>query len=72
MAHRNALICPLGALGFHLHFLFDRYKLQEKLDIDWSKNSSWRQVQCFCKDPTIAHMVFSGAIDVWKITYYTL
>jgi hypothetical protein len=44
IAHRNPEMCPLGAMAIYHHYLHDYYKLSEKMDIDWARNSSWRQV----------------------------
>lgn len=44
IAHRNPEMCPLGAMAIYHHYLHDYYKLGEKMDIDWTQNSSWRKV----------------------------
>ena len=44
IAHRNPVMCPLGAIAIYLHWLHDYYKLAEHIDIDWAQNSSWRKV----------------------------
>lgn len=37
-------MCPMGAIAIYLHWLHDHYKLEERVEIDWSQNSSWRKV----------------------------
>jgi hypothetical protein len=44
VAHKDPTKCPLGALAFYFHWLYDEYGLTEKMDIDWSVNKSWRAV----------------------------
>ena len=44
IAHRNPVMCPLGAIAIYLHWLHDYYKLTEHIDIDWAQNSSWCKV----------------------------
>jgi hypothetical protein len=44
VAHKDPTKCPLGALAFYFHWLYDEYGLTEKMDIDWSVNKSWRGV----------------------------
>jgi len=43
ITHRNLEMCPLGAMAIYHHYLHDYYKLSEKMNIDWARNSSWRQ-----------------------------
>ncbi|KAJ7476613.1 hypothetical protein FB451DRAFT_1460853 [Mycena latifolia] len=45
IAHRNAEMCPLGAMAFYHHWLHDQYGLTKKMSIDWAVNKSWRNVQ---------------------------
>ena len=47
IAHRDPLSCPLGAMAIYQHFLHDKFKLTEKMEIDWGINKSWRQVGVF-------------------------
>ncbi|KAI0352134.1 hypothetical protein OH77DRAFT_1523594 [Trametes cingulata] len=62
IAHRDPHMCPLGALALYLHYLYDHYRLQDKVDIDWSVNKSWRQVRLiFGLSPTtILHEFKTG------------
>ncbi|KAI1784808.1 hypothetical protein LXA43DRAFT_873014, partial [Ganoderma leucocontextum] len=56
IAHRSPLQCPFGALAFLLHFLYDQYRLGEKLDINWDVNKSWRQVRfIFGSSPNVPY-----------------
>ena len=38
------MVCPLGALVFYLHWLYDQYHLLEHVEIDLTRNASWRAV----------------------------
>ncbi|KIJ67371.1 hypothetical protein HYDPIDRAFT_108106 [Hydnomerulius pinastri MD-312] len=38
IAHRD----PLGAIAIYLHYMFNYYKLEEKMNFDWIFNKSWR------------------------------
>jgi hypothetical protein len=40
IAHRNPVMCPMGAIAIYLHWLHDHYKLADRVDIDWTQNSS--------------------------------
>ncbi|KAH9939892.1 hypothetical protein B0H21DRAFT_812429 [Amylocystis lapponica] len=56
IAHSNPILCPLGALALYYHFLYDHYKLEDKLAVQWSQNKSWRQVRLiFGSSPTTAY-----------------
>lgn len=44
IAHRNPEMCPLGAMAIYHHYLHYHFKLAEKMGIDWTRNSSWRNV----------------------------
>ncbi|KIM75214.1 hypothetical protein PILCRDRAFT_49321, partial [Piloderma croceum F 1598] len=53
IAHRNPIMCPMGAIAIYLHWLHDYYKLAEHVDIDWAQNSSWRKARfVFGASPT--------------------
>ncbi|KAJ7433473.1 hypothetical protein FB451DRAFT_1472227, partial [Mycena latifolia] len=45
IAHMYPEMCPLGALAFYLHYLYDVKELTSIMNIDWSLNKSWRQVR---------------------------
>jgi len=40
-------MCPLGALAFFLHYVHDYVRIEEKYDIDYTSNKSWRVVRTF-------------------------
>lgn len=44
IAHLKPEMCPLGAFAFYFHYLYDEKELTKSMDIDWTSNSSWRQV----------------------------
>ena len=37
-------MCLLGALAFFLHYIHDHVGIEEKYDIDYTSNKSWRAV----------------------------
>ncbi|KAJ7692293.1 hypothetical protein B0H17DRAFT_1159658 [Mycena rosella] len=45
IAHMEPEMCPLGALAFYFHYLYDVKKLPSIMNIDWALNKSWRQVR---------------------------
>jgi len=47
MAHLRPEMCPIGAFSFYHHYIHDVKDITKALEIDWSLNSSWRQVCCF-------------------------
>ncbi|KAJ7198510.1 hypothetical protein GGX14DRAFT_374030, partial [Mycena pura] len=53
--HKDGSQCAVGAFAFYLHFLFDVYHIIEKMQIDFTQNSSWRQIWLLHsrKSPTI-------------------
>ncbi|KAJ7125542.1 hypothetical protein C8R43DRAFT_1240832 [Mycena crocata] len=56
IAHRNAEVCPLGAMAFYHHWLHDHYELTKKMSIDWAVNKSWRNIRLlFGSDPTVPY-----------------
>ncbi|OAX30547.1 hypothetical protein K503DRAFT_778133, partial [Rhizopogon vinicolor AM-OR11-026] len=56
IAHVDPTKCPLGALTVYLHYLFDYYKLSDKMGIDWAVNKSWRAVRLiFGSEPTVPY-----------------
>ncbi|KAG6848859.1 hypothetical protein H0H93_013373 [Arthromyces matolae] len=44
IAARDPVKCPLGAFALYLHFIHDYAKIDEKYDIDYMINKSWRSV----------------------------
>lgn len=38
-------MCPIGALAFFLHYLHDVVRIEEKYDVDYTSNKSWRAVR---------------------------
>ncbi|OJA10894.1 hypothetical protein AZE42_08365 [Rhizopogon vesiculosus] len=44
ITHIDPTKCPLGALAVYLHYLFNYYKLSDKMEIDWAVNKSWHVV----------------------------
>lgn len=68
IAHRDPLTCPIGALAIYNHWLHDDYKLEEKMQIDWARNKSWRQVI----DRLLTLLInltdqFEGSNAIWSI-----
>ncbi|KAJ7857354.1 hypothetical protein B0H13DRAFT_1960478 [Mycena leptocephala] len=45
IAHLKPEMCPLGAFAFYFHYLYDEKELTKSMDIDWTSNSSWRQIR---------------------------
>ncbi|KAF9559208.1 hypothetical protein CPC08DRAFT_751027 [Agrocybe pediades] len=45
IAHKNPIQDSLGAFSFLLHYLVDLVRIIEKLNIDFSRNKSWRQIR---------------------------
>ena len=37
-------MCPIGAFAIYHHYIHDVKDITKALEIDWSLNSSWRQV----------------------------
>ncbi|KAF9488939.1 hypothetical protein BDN71DRAFT_1512599 [Pleurotus eryngii] len=44
VAHRNPEMCPLGALAFYLHYLFDVIDVTTKYSVNYTHNKSWRNL----------------------------
>jgi hypothetical protein len=38
-------MCPIGALAFFLHYLHDVVRIEEKYEVDYTLNKSWRAVR---------------------------
>ena len=38
-------MCPLGALAFFLHYIHDVVRIEDKYNIDYTSNKSWRAVR---------------------------
>jgi hypothetical protein len=38
-------MCPISALAFFLHYLHDVVRIEEKYDVDYTSNKSWRAVR---------------------------
>ena len=45
MAHLRPEMCPIGAFTIYHHYIHDVKDITKALEIDWSLNSSWRQVR---------------------------
>ncbi|KAF8141005.1 hypothetical protein K438DRAFT_1995458 [Mycena galopus ATCC 62051] len=45
IAHENPDMCPFGAFAFYHHYIHDEKNITETMEIDWTRNSSWRQVR---------------------------
>jgi hypothetical protein len=62
-------MCPMGAIAIYLHWLHDYYKLAERVEIDWTQNSSWRKVLKFQLSfgAQIDMFVNSGSVRFWSI-----
>jgi hypothetical protein len=67
-------MCPMGAIAIYLHWLHDHYKLEERIEIDWGQNSSWRKVTCWAIEVILLALmcIWSGAICVRRISDKTL
>ncbi|KAJ7154733.1 hypothetical protein C8R46DRAFT_442730 [Mycena filopes] len=45
IAHKNPEMCSLGAFAMYQHYLHDEKQLTKTLNIDWLRNSSWRNIR---------------------------
>ncbi|KAF8800373.1 hypothetical protein BYT27DRAFT_7117820 [Phlegmacium glaucopus] len=45
IAHRDPEMCLIGALAFFLHYLHDVVRIEEKYDVDYTSNKSWRAIR---------------------------
>ncbi|TFK72355.1 hypothetical protein BDN72DRAFT_894862 [Pluteus cervinus] len=45
ISHLKPEHCPLGALAFYHHYLYDVKDIATTLDIDWNVNKSWRTIR---------------------------
>ncbi|KAF5336960.1 hypothetical protein D9611_002923 [Ephemerocybe angulata] len=45
LAHRKAEWCPIAALAFYHHYLYDVRQVIEEMNIDWLWNKSWRRIR---------------------------
>ncbi|KAF8130928.1 hypothetical protein K438DRAFT_1643350, partial [Mycena galopus ATCC 62051] len=45
IVHKNPEMCPFGAFAFYHHYIHDEKNITESMKIDWTRNSSWRQVR---------------------------
>jgi hypothetical protein len=51
-------MCPIGALAFFLHYLHDVVHIEEKYDVDYTSNKSWRAVRFFkVPPPNLSNML---------------
>lgn len=64
IAHRKPLKCPLGALAFYFHYIHDVVDLTSKLNIDWTVNKTWWQVNnvfhCYSDWPRQVRLLHSS------------
>ncbi|KIK06290.1 hypothetical protein K443DRAFT_3320 [Laccaria amethystina LaAM-08-1] len=45
IAHRNPEMCPLGAFALYLHYIHDVANIDNKYNIDYAVNKSWRNLR---------------------------
>jgi hypothetical protein len=62
IAHRNPELCPLGAFAIYLHYIHDQALIDEKYNLDYKVNKSWRPVCDYCCMFTNDGLKMSGQV----------